>query len=346
MFSDGVKSDCVLWYAETKSPTKVQRLYRAKYGRNERTPQGRAIKKWHKNFQEKSVVTPKKVRPRTVDPQLVLQLVEQEPEQSLRRMGNQLGISKDTVRKYLKNEGFRNYRPQIVQALKGTDKIARVSFAQLILERVSLSPNFLERIMFSDEAVFHLDGGINTHNCSHWSRTNPHWTIEKSLNSPKVMVWAAVGVPGIIGPFFIEENVSGETYLNLLTRKFYPAFSSLPNASELHFMQDGAPPHWSLRVRDWLNENLADRWIGRGGPRDHQIAWPPRSPDLTPMDFYLWGHIKGKVYVRNYQSLADLKSSISAAFREVTAENVSASVRNLEKRLKMVIERAGAHIEQ
>jgi len=107
-------------------------------------------------------------------------------------MGNQLDISKDTVRKCLKNKGFRNYRPQIVQALKGTDKIARVSFAQLILERVSLSPNFLERIMFADEAVFHLDGGINTHNCSHWSRTNPHWTIEKSLNSPKVMVWAAV----------------------------------------------------------------------------------------------------------------------------------------------------------
>ena len=159
------------------------------------------------------------------------------------------------------------------------------------------------------------------------------------------MVWAAIGVPGIIGPFFIEENVSGETYLNLLTEDFYPAFSSLPNAQELYFMQDGAPPHWSQRVRDWLNHNLADRWIGRGCPRDHNIAWPARSPDLTPMDFYLWSHIKSKVYVKNYQSLADLKTSITAAFREVTAENVSASVRNLEKRLKMVIERAGAHIE-
>ena len=345
MFSDCVKSDCVLWYAENKSPTKVQRMFRAKYGRNERTPQGREIKKWHKDFQEKSVVTPKKIRPRAVDPELILQLVEQEPKQSLRRMANQLGISAYTVRNCLKNEGFRNYRPQIVQSLKGTDKIARVSFAQLILDRVSLSPNFLERIMFSDEAVFHLEGGINTHNCSHWSRTNPHWMIEKSLNSPKVMVWAAIGVPGIIGPFFIEENVSGETYLNLLTENFYPAFSSLPNAPELHFMQDGAPPHWSQRVRDWLNHNLAERWIGRGCPRDHNIAWPARSPDLTPMDFYLWSHIKSKVYVKNYQSLADLKTSITAAFREVTAENVSASVRNLEKRLKMVIERAGAHIE-
>ena len=60
---------------------------------------------------------------------------------------------------------------------------------------------------------------------------------------------------------------------------------------------------------------------------------------LSTMDFYLYGHIKRKVYVKKYQSLADLNSSISAAFREVTAENVSASVRNVEKRLKMVIER-------
>ena len=45
------------------------------------------------------------------------------------------------------------------------------------------------------------------------------------------MVWAAVGVSGVIGPFFIKENVSGETYLILLTEKFLPAFSSYPNAS-------------------------------------------------------------------------------------------------------------------
>ena len=166
MFSDGVKSDCVLWYAgQTQKPHK--RLYTAKYESNERTPQGRKIKKWHKNFQENSVVTPKKLRPLTVDPEPVFRLVEQDPEQSLRRMGNQLGISKKAVKKCPKNEGFRNYRPQIVQASKEVSKIARVSFAPLILNRVFLSPNFLERIMFSNEAVLHLDGGINIHNCSH-----------------------------------------------------------------------------------------------------------------------------------------------------------------------------------
>ena len=76
------------------------------------------------------------------------------------------------------------------------------------------------------------------------------------------------------------------------------------------------------------------------------ITWPPRSPDLTPLDFYLWGHIKSLVYVKNYENLTDLKNSISAAFQEVTQETVSASIKNLEKRLKLVVQNGGAHIEK
>jgi hypothetical protein len=29
---------------------------------------------------------------------------------------------------------------------------------------------------------------------------------------------------------------------------------------------------------------MAGRWISRGGP----ITWPPRSPDLTQLIFFLW----------------------------------------------------------
>jgi len=48
------------------------------------------------------------------------------------------------------------------------------------------------------------------------------------------------------------------------------------------FMQDGAPPNFSCFVTEVLNERFLDAWIGRGGP----IPWPPRSPDLSPLDFF------------------------------------------------------------
>jgi hypothetical protein len=50
--------------------------------------------------------------------------------------------------------------------------------------------------------------------------------------------------------------------------------------------------HISRAVRDVLNNTYHDRWIGRGGP----TAWPPRSPDLNPLYFYLWGHLNTHVY--------------------------------------------------
>ena len=58
------------------------------------------------------------------------------------------------------------------------------------------------------------------------------------------------------------------------------------------FQHDGAPAHFALDVREYLNNVFPNRWIGRGGP----VQWPPRSPDLTPMDIFIWGEMKCLVY--------------------------------------------------
>jgi hypothetical protein len=49
-------------------------------------------------------------------------------------------------------------------------------------------------------------------------------------------------------------------------------------------MHDGALAHFSLCAPRHLNARYRGHWIGRGGP----IAWPPRSPDLNPLDFFLY----------------------------------------------------------
>ena len=55
------------------------------------------------------------------------------------------------------------------------------------------------------------------------------------------------------------------------------------------------------------------RWIGRVGP----VGWPPRSPDLTPLDFLLWGHIKSLVYETPVSDEATLLARILAASDKV-----------------------------
>jgi len=53
-----------------------------------------------------------------------------------------------------------------------------------------------------------------------------------------------------------------------------------------------------------LNEKFDNRWIERGGA----ISWALRSPDVTPLDFFLWGHIKTNIYKANGRDLDDLKT--------------------------------------
>ncbi len=66
-------------------------------------------------------------------------------------------------------------------------------------------------------------------------------------------------------------------------------------------------------VRSWLKDKFDNRWIGRGG----SISWAPRSPDMTPLDFFLWGYIKNNVYKNNIKDLDDLKIKITQEIRSV-----------------------------
>ncbi|XP_054716800.1 uncharacterized protein LOC129226226 [Uloborus diversus] len=97
----------------------------------------------------------------------------------------------------------------------------------------------------------------------------------------------------VIGPFiFAERNINGDVYCDMLEEYVYPQLDDIEAEKGLvYFQQDRAPPHFSLRVRESLDARLGNRWIGREGP----IPWLPRSPDMTPLDFFFWEHIKNLV---------------------------------------------------
>ena len=94
-------------------------------------------------------------------------------------------------------------------------------------------------MLCSDGVVFRLDGRANAHNAPHWSVKNHHW-LEKSLTSPKTMVWAAIEDAGVIGLFFFDANVDENLYLKMLKGKFFTEFCRLRNAPDIFFLMDVA----------------------------------------------------------------------------------------------------------
>ena len=54
------------------------------------------------------------------------------------------------------------------------------------------------------------------------------------------------------------------------------------------YLNDGVPPHFIRPVTEWLNNHFLNQWVGRKG----SVVWTPRSPDISPCDFCLWGWMK------------------------------------------------------
>jgi hypothetical protein len=71
------------------------------------------------------------------------------------------------------------------------------------------------------------------------------------------------------------------------------------------FQQNGATAHRADNSMKFLTEIFGERVISRN-------VWPPRSPDLTPPDFYLWGAAKSAVYRDRPRTLTELKPAILA----------------------------------
>ena len=94
-------------------------------------------------------------------------------------------------------------------------------------------------------------------------------------------VWCGVLGNRLIGPFVFDNNLTGNTHEAFLRNELPGLLEDIPLMirSQMYFEHDGVPPHYTCRVREFLNQSFPNRWLGRGGP----VAWPPRSPDLTPV---------------------------------------------------------------
>lgn len=115
-------------------------------------------------------------------------------------------------------------------------------------------------------------------------------------------------------------NITGHIYTNFLETDLFDEieYLLLEQRRQMFFQHDGAPPHATLRTRQVLDASYPDRWIRRGGP----IHWSPRSPDLTPLDFFLCGTIKQYIYREHINSREELQEKIIEAFATVTPEMV------------------------
>jgi len=101
----------------------------------------------------------------------------------------------------------------------------------------------------------------------------------------------------------------------------------------MYFQRDGAPPHSTCEVRNFLNYHFTGQWMGHGGPSN----WPARSPDLSPLDCCVWGWMKELVYSVRVVTRDALLGRIFDA-----ADRIRKSQQKLQRATRAVHNRAAA----
>lgn len=271
----------------------------------------------------------------------ILAYFEAYKENSTRDLAREYGFSLVTIWRVLKKHKFIPYKYRPVQTLLPGDHERRLTFCNWLCNIYEENNDILKYIIWSDEANFSNKGMINRKNVHYWSQENLFLTDPRNPQHQfSVNVWCGMIRSEIVGPVFYEGTLTGRRYVDLIISGALEEYLDGVNLATRHliyFQQDGAPPHQFGDVRMLLQRLFGEKWIATNGP----IRWPPRSPDITPLDFYFWGYIKDEVYKKKYANLEELKIEIRRIIASIDGRTILKATKRVLKCARKCIELNG-----
>ena len=265
---------------------------------------------------------------------------------------NNLNIPSATFNRIVRIDlKWHPYKIQRWHELKIADYARRVRFSRWFLEK-NRSTQFLSNLVIGDEAGFWMNGQVSSQNVRKYAPkgNNPEFTYEVSASKEKLMVWMGLAGNGtVLGPFFLDGSVTGAKYLKLLNEEVFPQLVAVfghqfnnGSFSRLWWAQDGAPAHTSVDISTWMTEFFRHKIIAL----HHPYEWPPRSPDLTPCDFFLWGYLKSKVYQTAPSDIQDLTQRIVSEADAIkqNPQLVKRAMRDMLRRARVCADNNGRHV--
>lgn len=341
------------YFENNKSVIATQRAFRRRFNipRNNAVPQANTIRSWVRQLEatgstlrrdthgrRRSIRTPENA-------ERVRAAFIQSPRRSARRHAVALGISSRSLRRILHMDlHFHPYKMMMAQELNQADFANRQNLCENMLEQIAPEAAFFS----SDEAHFHLCGAVNKQNFRYWAESNPQIIQEIPLHSPKLTVWCAISQFGVLGPYFFEEDgvtvtVNSERYVVMLQNYLQPRMEEIIENEGLGvvwFQQDGATAHTARISLNILRNMFPGRLVSLRG----DLGWPARSPDLSICDFFLWGHLKERVFKSRPNTLPQLRERIIEEVNAIPRDMCERAVRNFRERLQQCVAANGRHL--
>ena len=266
-----------------------------------------------------------------------------------------LKTSPETVRKSLKKLKYKPFKECTCSWLKEEHKEKRCNFCEILLANDGeLATKFEELGWFTDETYIEIIKGPNRKNNIKWSKTPPRdHNCPRKAKPDKLMVWIACSKWGFFYKIFRNKTIlDSKKYHWLLSHFVFPKYYEL-TPPEFHdsfiHQEDGAKVHAAHFVSNFLFNKIGGRVCAGRFYDWHQtgINWPPYSPDLSVLDYFLNDRVKNLVHCDGQiQTLAQLEARITWSFTQITQEEVSNAISGFTKRLEQCLKEDGGPFER
>lgn len=235
---------------------------------------------------------------------------------------HKIKVSPSTVHHDLLVEGKRAKKRRRGPVLDEETRINRVAFCRAMLR----TPQQLH-ILFSDECYISVNPRTNIWQWVNSSEEAEH--LEITQGATQIMVWGVIG-KGFRRLVLVEKDGS-LTKVSYRDRILTPVIAALREQcrSGAVFQQDGARAHCDVQ-----------QWLRRRGVHMLAHPWPPRSPDLSPIET-IWSWLKSAVSRRAPFGIEELMKFIAEEWQAISQDSIDRLVQGFCERCRSCVACAG-----
>lgn len=160
-------------------------------------------------------------------------------------------------------------------------------------------------------------------------------TPSANFGGGSLMFWGCMSWLGTGYGAKLESSLTKEVYLEILKDEFSQSLEHLGmKKEEVIYMHDNARPHQAKICLKWLKDTGIEC-----------LEWPANSPDLNPIET-LWAKLKRRLgeYKHPAGGMLELWEWVQTVWDSFTPEYCQKLIRNMPKRMAMVLERKGKPI--
>lgn len=236
-----------------------------------------------------------------------------------------INVSESTVRRRAHEVGLYGRVARKKPYVNKTNRHKRVEYAKFYREKPL---GFWDRVLWSDESKFNIfgsDGKVMV-----WRSPKEEFDPKCTVPTVKhgggnVKCWGCFSSSGVGELVFIDGNMTGEAYREILEKNLSKSVENLGLSNDWVFQHDNDPKHRSAIVTNWLNRNRVER-----------LSWPSFSPDLNPIE-HLWDEVERRLKKKQPKNQNELRSHLTEIWHGIELPVLKKLVDSVPSRLNEVI---------